>query len=53
LPEKSDPTLKAFADAVWPTIAALNFFCLVCPRVVASSNPDGLKFANAFGVISN
>jgi hypothetical protein len=53
LPEKSDPTLKAFADAVWPTLAALNFFYLVCPRVVASSNPRAEIFANAFGVISN
>jgi hypothetical protein len=47
------PNAEMVADAVWPTLAAFNFFCLVCPRVVASSNPDGLKFANAFGVISN
>jgi hypothetical protein len=52
LTEKSGPTLKAFAFVVWPTLAALNLFCLVCPRVVASSNPDGLKVANAFGVVS-
>jgi hypothetical protein len=26
LTEKSDPTLKAFANAVWPTLSALNFF---------------------------
>jgi hypothetical protein len=47
--KKSDPTLKAFADALLPTLSGLKFFCLVCPRVVASSN-RGLEFANAFGV---
>jgi hypothetical protein len=26
LTEKSDSTLKAFANAVWPTLSALNFF---------------------------
>jgi hypothetical protein len=25
LTKKSDPTLKAFANAIWPTLSALNF----------------------------
>jgi hypothetical protein len=31
LTEKSDPTLKAFANAVWPTLSALNFFVSYVP----------------------
>jgi hypothetical protein len=47
--DKTDPTLKAFANAIWPTLSALNSFLSWGSRVVASSNP-GLNLANAFGV---
>jgi hypothetical protein len=43
--------LKASANPLWPTLSELNFLASYVPGVVPSSNP-GLKFANAFGVIS-
>jgi hypothetical protein len=49
--DKTDPTLKAFANADLANAFSVEFFSLVSPRVVASSNP-GLKLANAFGVCS-
>jgi hypothetical protein len=39
LTEKSDPTLKAFANPGLANAFSVEFsFCFVCPRVVASSN---------------
>jgi hypothetical protein len=37
--DKIDLTLKALANVSWPNAFSVEFFSLVCPRVVASSNP--------------
>jgi hypothetical protein len=52
LTEKSDPTLKAFANPVWPTLSALNFPFVSYVPGLSQAPTAGLKFANAFGVIS-
>jgi hypothetical protein len=51
-PDKLGPCMRAFTNAIWANAFSGEFFSLVCPRVVASSNP-GRKLANAFGVSSN
>jgi hypothetical protein len=52
LTEKSDPNAESVREPALANAFSVEFLYLVCPRVVASSNP-GLKFANAFGVISS